>query len=72
MTRYIMRGCPRCGGDLYVNEQYYRRDDWQCLQCGRYRHQPDPQSTDNEILTRRPAQFSDQPDRIGRSAENSI
>ena len=42
LTRYIMRGCPRCGGDLHINEQYYRKDDWQCLQCGRYQHRPDP------------------------------
>ena len=45
MTRYIFRGCPRCGGDLYLNEQHDAPDDWQCLQCGRYRsrrRQPAP------------------------------
>jgi hypothetical protein len=28
-----LKGCPRCGGDLFVNEN---RDGWseQCLQCG--------------------------------------
>ena len=30
MTRFHFRGCPRCGGDLYLTP-----DDWQCLQCGR-------------------------------------
>ena len=43
MTRYILRGCPRCGGDLYVDDQYLRKDDWLCLQCGHYRHRPLPQ-----------------------------
>lgn len=31
MTRFQFRGCPRCGGDLFINQ-----GDWQCLQCGRY------------------------------------
>ena len=31
MTRFHFRGCPRCGGDLHLNQ-----GDWQCLQCGRY------------------------------------
>lgn len=34
MTRFHFRGCPRCGGDLYLTP-----DDWQCLQCG---HSPRP------------------------------
>lgn len=34
MTRFHFRGCPRCGGDLYLTP-----DDWQCLQCGRS-HRP--------------------------------
>ena len=38
MSRYIFRGCPRCGGDLYVNYHDSKPDDWQCLQCG---HHPD-------------------------------
>ena len=38
VTRYILRGCPRCGGDLFIHDQYQRKDDWLCLQCGRYRH----------------------------------
>ena len=31
MSRFQFRGCPRCGGDLYLNQ-----GDWQCLHCGRY------------------------------------
>ena len=48
VTRYILRGCRRCGGDLLLHDQYHRKDDWQCMQCGRYRHrQPvDPASDD--------------------------
>jgi hypothetical protein len=28
-TRYILRGCPRCGGDLWFDDP-----DWSCLCCG--------------------------------------
>ena len=31
MSSFRFRGCPRCGGDLYLNQ-----GDWQCLHCGRY------------------------------------
>lgn len=36
MTRYIFRGCPRCGGDLYINYHHGNQDHWRCLQCGRH------------------------------------
>ena len=36
MARYIFRGCPRCGGDLYLNYQHSSMDDWRCLQCGHH------------------------------------
>lgn len=35
MALYQFRGCPRCGGDLYLNQ-----GDWQCLQCGRHLYPP--------------------------------
>ena len=38
MTQYLFRSCHHCGGDLYINNQYGRQDDWKCLQCGRYRY----------------------------------
>ena len=36
MTRYIFRGCRRCGGDLYVDFENRRDSDWICLQCGHH------------------------------------
>lgn len=34
MTNWRLRGCPRCGGDLYISKDEY--DTWHeaCLQCG--------------------------------------
>ena len=39
VSRFVLRGCPRCGGDLFLNE-----GDWQCLQCGRYWFNRRPQA----------------------------
>ena len=36
MSRFILRGCPHCGGDLYVNYHDSNQDGWLCLQCGRH------------------------------------
>lgn len=38
MTIWILKGCPRCGGDLFVGEQ---DGAWfeSCLQCGFLREQ---------------------------------
>ena len=41
MTRYVFRGCRRCGGDLYINYENRRNADWLCLQCG---HHPEPRA----------------------------
>ena len=30
MEMFWLKGCARCGGDLYLGD-----GDWQCLQCGR-------------------------------------
>lgn len=30
-SRWILKGCPRCGGDLYSEEDYFT-----CLQCGNH------------------------------------
>ena len=39
--RWKLKGCPRCGGDLYLADQqrgkgifYSRWREWGCLQCG--------------------------------------
>ena len=57
VTRYILRGCHRCGGDLFLHDQYHRDDDWLCMQCGRYRHRPGrgqpPPATDTPPTRRR-------------------
>ena len=47
MSRFQFRGCPRCGGDLYLNQ-----GDWQCLHCGRY---PLPASAAAMAIPPRPA-----------------
>ena len=30
---FWLKGCDKCGGDLFMEE-----DDWQCLQCGTYQY----------------------------------
>ncbi len=30
MAMFRLKGCAKCGGDLYLDD-----GDWQCLQCGR-------------------------------------
>ena len=30
---FWLKGCDKCGGDLFMQE-----DDWQCLQCGTYQY----------------------------------
>ena len=72
MTRYIFRGCQRCGGDLYLNndEQRQEQDDWQCLQCGRYRHRKPPQPGVNDFWAAWLSQAAaSQPDRRAERAE---
>ena len=53
MTRYILRGCQRCGGDLYVNYHDAGQGDWLCLQCGRHprrRNSHEPNDGQNDTL----------------------
>ena len=49
MTQYLFRGCGRCGGDLYIDNQYGRDGDWICLQCGRYRYRQAPRPAVNDF-----------------------
>ena len=53
MSRFRFRGCPRCGGDLYLNQ-----GDWQCLQCGRH---PRPATTAAAALSSLPAEVAETP-----------
>ncbi len=38
MTNWRLRSCPRCGGDLYIENDLDRNRYEQCLQCS-YRHE---------------------------------
>lgn len=42
-TRWRLKGCPRCGGDLYLNDD----GEWECLQCGRGNGKRKDVQTDN-------------------------
>ena len=33
MTLFILKGCPRCGGDLYLGEDGFGKF-MSCIQCG--------------------------------------
>ncbi len=37
MTNWRLRSCPRCGGDLFVENDVDRRWLEQCLQCAYHR-----------------------------------
>jgi len=37
MGRWILKGCPRCSGDLTVSEAEYGINE-SCLQCGYYNY----------------------------------
>ena len=66
VTRYILRGCRRCGGDLFLHNQYDRKEDWQCMQCGRYRHQRSLPSTTYDLQESPIPQDAAQGEVIGR------
>ncbi len=68
VTRYILRGCRRCGGDLFLHDQYRAKDDWRCMQCGRYRHHHQhqlPATTHEHLMPRTAVQST----RTGRAQE---
>ena len=49
MTRWILKGCPRCSGDLNLlqDEEGYYED---CLQCGYHRYFNDKEVSTSQYL----------------------
>jgi ribosomal protein S27AE len=33
---FLLKACPKCGGDVFVEHDEYGNADLKCLQCGRY------------------------------------
>jgi hypothetical protein len=38
--RLVLKGCPRCGGDLIPEATEHGEPTFLCLQCGRYTAHP--------------------------------
>jgi len=36
----LLKGCDKCGGDLYLDEGEFKEFYWHCFQCGHHQKEP--------------------------------